>query len=149
VIAVRGGAGVGVTSRGRRGPVERGASAVEFALILPLLLLVIAGVVDFGRALFTQVILTNAAREGARAAIFTSATPGPQVRATKAAPGVSPLTIAVQPCSANPGPSDYATVVARNPNFQWILLRPAMNLFGGGDMLPTTLAGKAVMKCGG
>jgi Flp pilus assembly protein TadG len=140
---------MGGTSRRRREPVERGASAVEFALVLPLLLLVIAGIVDFGRALFTQVILTNAAREGARAAIFTSITPGPQTRATAAAPGVSPLAINVQPCSTNPGPSEYATVVARNTNFEWILLRPAMNLFGGGDMLPTTLAGKAVMKCGG
>jgi Flp pilus assembly protein TadG len=139
---------MGIRTTKRRN--ERGASAVEFALVLPLLLLVIAGVVDFGRALFTQVILTNAAREGARAAIFTSTTPGPQARATAAAAGgVSPLSVAVQTCPPNPGPSTYATVVARNPDFQWILLRPAMNLFGGGDMLPTTLAGKAVMKCGG
>jgi Flp pilus assembly protein TadG len=128
---------------------ERGASAVEFALVLPLLLLVIAGVVDFGRALFTQVILTNAAREGARAAIFTTSTPGPSERASTAAPGVTPLAINVYACPANPGPSAYATVVAQNTKFDWILLQPAMKLFGAGDILPTALAGKAVMKCGG
>jgi Flp pilus assembly pilin Flp len=128
---------------------ESGASAVEFALVLPLLLLVIAGVVDFGRALFTQVTLTNAAREGARAAIFTPSTPGPSLRASTAAPGISPLVIQVKACPTNPAPTDYATVRAINAPFNWILLQPAMNFFGAGDALPTSLAGKAVMKCGG
>ena len=51
---------------GRR---ERGAVAVEMAIILPLLLLVVGGIVDFGRLLFTQNIVTNAAREGARSVV--------------------------------------------------------------------------------
>ena len=38
---------------------------VEFALVLPLLLLVILGVMDFGRMFYTKMVLTNAAREGA------------------------------------------------------------------------------------
>jgi Flp pilus assembly protein TadG len=119
-------------------------------LVLPLLLLVIAGVVDFGRALFSQVILTNAAREGARAAIFAPDASGPRERATAAtAGGITPLSVDVTICPPNPGPSQYATVVAKNTDFQWILLRPAMNLVGAGGVLPTTLAGKAVMKCGG
>jgi Flp pilus assembly protein TadG len=128
---------------------DRGASAVEFALVLPLLLLVIAGIVDFGRAFFTQVILTNAAREGARAAVFATATPGPAARATAAAPGVSPLTVAIVGCPTSAAATRYATVVAQNPQFDWMLLKPAMNLFGAGGVLPTRLAGKAVMKCGG
>lgn len=139
---------------------DRGASAVEFALVLPLFLLVIAGVVDFGRAFFTQVILTNAAREGARAAIFTTATPGPSIRASTAAPGISPLAVQVVPCPSVPtGTSTvaptttttvaYATVVAANPSFEWIMLKPVMNMFGAGGSLPTSLSGKAVMKCGG
>lgn len=48
---------------------ERGAAAVEMALVLPVLILLIGGIVDFGRAYYTQIILTNAAREGARGAI--------------------------------------------------------------------------------
>jgi len=40
-------------------------SLVEFALILPILLFLILGVMDFGRMFYTKMVLTNAAREGA------------------------------------------------------------------------------------
>src|SRR4051812_36652218 len=45
---------------------ERGAAAVEMALVLPLLLLIVGGIIDFGRFFYTQNIVVNAAREGAR-----------------------------------------------------------------------------------
>jgi Flp pilus assembly protein TadG len=45
---------------------EQGAALVELALILPLLLVVIAGIVDFGFAFQRYEVITNAAREGAR-----------------------------------------------------------------------------------
>lgn len=48
-------------SRGRRGQ-----GIVEFALVLPLLLVVVFGLVEFGRAWMTKNILTGAAREGVR-----------------------------------------------------------------------------------
>lgn len=43
-----------------------GQSVVEFALLLPLLLLLVIGVVDLGRVYFSYITVTNAAREGAR-----------------------------------------------------------------------------------
>lgn len=46
---------------------HRGATAVEFALILPLLLLVVDGVMEFSLVMYDKLILTNAAREAARA----------------------------------------------------------------------------------
>jgi Flp pilus assembly protein TadG len=45
---------------------ERGAALVELAMVLPLLLVVIAGIVDFGLAFQRYEIVANAAREGAR-----------------------------------------------------------------------------------
>jgi hypothetical protein len=45
---------------------RRGQTLVEFALVLPLLLLIIFGVIDLGRAFYTSVVLSNMARTGAR-----------------------------------------------------------------------------------
>jgi hypothetical protein len=45
---------------------DRGANLIEAALVLPLLLVLLAGVADLGRAFYSYVTLTNAVREGAR-----------------------------------------------------------------------------------
>lgn len=47
-------------------PNEKGAVAVEFALILPIFLMLVFGIVEFGRAFNIQVSLSEAARETAR-----------------------------------------------------------------------------------
>lgn len=46
--------------------VERGQSMTEFALVLPILLLIFMGIFDFGRMIFLYSQLSNGAREGAR-----------------------------------------------------------------------------------
>ncbi len=48
---------------------SRGASAVEFAIILPLLVILIFGIVELSLALYDQAMITNASREAARAGI--------------------------------------------------------------------------------
>jgi len=55
-----------------RRQVQQGAAAVEFALVLPILLLVFFGMVELSLALYDKAILTNASREGARAGIVLS-----------------------------------------------------------------------------
>jgi Flp pilus assembly protein TadG len=45
----------------------RGAAAVEFALVLPLLLTIVFGTIEWGYYFFTREIVINSAREGARA----------------------------------------------------------------------------------
>jgi Flp pilus assembly protein TadG len=49
---------------------ERGTALIEMAFTLPLLLLISLGIIEFGRAFQTWQVLTNAAREGARAAVL-------------------------------------------------------------------------------
>ena len=44
----------------------RGGPAIEFAFIVPVLIILLAGIIQFGYALFIQNNMTNAAREGAR-----------------------------------------------------------------------------------
>jgi Flp pilus assembly protein TadG len=48
---------------------QLGATAVEFALILPLLLLVVDGVTEFSSVMYDKVIITHAAREAVRAGV--------------------------------------------------------------------------------
>ncbi len=45
---------------------DKGANLIEMALVTILLLLLLAGVADFGRAFYHYIIISNAAREGAR-----------------------------------------------------------------------------------
>lgn len=55
--------------RGRIRPLvadDSGAVMAEFALVLPLVLLLLFGIIDFGRVMFTQNNITSAVREGAR-----------------------------------------------------------------------------------
>ena len=54
--------------------VRRGAAAVELAIVLPVFLLVIFGIVEFGRAFMAEHILANGARLGARSAIVEGST---------------------------------------------------------------------------
>ena len=66
---------------------ERGAALVEFALAVPLMLVVIAGIVDFGFVFQRYEVITNAAREGARLATLPGyddamvESPGARIRA--------------------------------------------------------------------
>ena len=46
---------------------KRGQALIEFAFILPFLLVIVGGIVDFGLAFFIGQVIENAAREGARA----------------------------------------------------------------------------------
>jgi Flp pilus assembly protein TadG len=47
---------------------ERGQATVELALVLPVLLLILFGIMEFGRVFSAYLVITNAAREGARQA---------------------------------------------------------------------------------
>jgi Flp pilus assembly protein TadG len=60
---------------GRRNRSRRGQALVEFALVIPIFLLVLVAIFDLGRAVFAYNTLTNAAREGARIAIVNQYKP--------------------------------------------------------------------------
>ena len=58
----------GPTARSRRRRRSRGQSLVEFALVVPILFLILCGILDFGFLLYSRMTVINAAREGARVA---------------------------------------------------------------------------------
>ena len=61
---------------------ERGAELLEFAIVLPLLILLVLGAIEFGRAYFTYNILAKAVRDGARYAATSEATSAGTLDAT-------------------------------------------------------------------
>ena len=53
---------------------QRGAALLETAITVPIILLISVGIFEFGRAYQVQQVLTNAVREGARAAVIEGTT---------------------------------------------------------------------------
>lgn len=100
----------------RRAPAERGTrgqALVEFALVFPVFVLLLAGMIDFGMGLFAYMTTINAARDGARLAV-TNCTAGPceaSVRArTLAAAGNLNPTVTITCAKTNADGSTGASV---------------------------------------
>jgi Flp pilus assembly protein TadG len=55
-----------VVKRARRNSRQRGATLYEFAAILPILLFIMVGIIDFGRAMYAYHFVANAARQATR-----------------------------------------------------------------------------------
>jgi Flp pilus assembly protein TadG len=126
---------------------DRGATVVEFALLLPVLLLIVLGIVDFGRMLNAQETLTQAAREGAR--LVALGQPNVASRTQAAAPGLSPVGVSIQSaCPTGAGPSSNG-VVRTTYTFQFTPgLGYLVSFFGGTGMSgQTTLSAQGVMPC--
>src|SRR5262249_38569770 len=97
---------------------DRGAAAVEFALMLPVLLLIVFGIIDFGRALDAQITITQAAREGARLDALNQPNVIPRTQA--AATGLSGVGVTVvSACPPGSGPAANA-VVKVNYTFNFV-----------------------------
>ncbi len=133
----------------RTGAGDRGAAAVEFALLLPVLLLVVFGIIDFGRALNAQITLTQAAREGARLAAegqpwATVVVPRTQAAATT----LSGVTVTGNTCSAGAG-ADTNAVVHASYQFTFITPIGAIAALVGGHGLgqPLSLSAQGEMPC--
>ena len=138
-----------------RGPrSERGSQLIEFALVLPLLLLVVLGIMDFGLLFQRYEAVTNAAREGARIAILEGYNP-PDVEArveqylTDAGlDGPSSLVVSFGPQPANIGGSCNMAVMGTTvfyPN-QYLFLGGIMNYFGGGSFGSKMISATARMR---
>jgi Flp pilus assembly protein TadG len=122
---------------------------VEFALVLPVLLLIVFGIIDFGRALNAQIELTGAAREGVRLAALGYSDAAIQAQAAAAAPGLSGVTITVTAsCAPGAGPTANAQV---DVGYSFSFITPigaVVGLLGGsGFGGPIVLTAQGVMPC--
>lgn len=130
---------------------ESGAAAVEFALVLPVLLLVLFGIIDFGRLYFTQITLTDAAREGVRVLAlegasgsgYTSAqaVADAKSRVQDAAAGVDgTVTVTTGTCT-----DGQPVTVTATTDFSFLTPLPDL----AGLLGLSTVTGTGVMRCGG
>ncbi|SDE92777.1 TadE-like protein [Blastococcus fimeti] len=124
---------------------ERGAAAVEFALVAPVLLLLLLGIIEFSKAFHNQGTLSAAAREGARSMALghTVAEARSAVRATL--PGGmtltdSQITMSLPSCVTATGTNPTVTVTIKYHQ------NVVAGLLGGAGF---DLTGKAAMRCGG
>ena len=84
---------------------ERGASAIELALVFPIFLTIIIGAVDFGQAILLYNVSANAAREGARAAqVAVVPNPTPSAVPTITAAQATAVTAAARDLAGPLGP---------------------------------------------
>jgi len=124
---------------------DRGSAAVELAILLPLLLLLVFGVIDFGRMLNTQITLTEAAREGARAAALGF---DPNARVARTANGVELSSTVVTACPGDDLTADAVVVVTHT--FRPVTpLGSFMGYFGGDSDGTATITARGVMPCVG
>jgi Flp pilus assembly protein TadG len=130
---------------------DRGAAAVEFALLLPLLMLLIFGIIDFGRALNAQITITQAAREGARLDALGQPNAAVVSRTQTAATGLNLPASGVAEtfvCPTGAGATADAKVTV---TYQFSFVTPVgaiAGIFGGsGFGGPITLTAQGVMPC--
>src|SRR4051794_9788125 len=92
---------------------RKGATLVEFAIVLPVFLMFVFGMIEYGRMVMVQQVITNAAREGARAGVLdnsTSATVSTAANQYLSAAGIGSATISTTPNP--PSSASYANTVS-------------------------------------
>lgn len=99
---------------------------MEFAIVAPVFFIMVLGMVEFGRMVMVQQVLTNASREGARVAVLdgsTSADVISKVRDYLTAahlPAVDPVITPNPPGSANYGDPVTVTVAVGFSQVSWL-----------------------------
>ncbi len=143
---------------------QQGSVMVEFAIILPVLLLLVFGIIDFGHALYMKAEVTAASREGARYAVkYHTNAGGSPVAPNALTPSVgdwvynnygatgkplenSDLTVPTPTgagyTSGTPGADVTVTV---NATKNWFVLGRFISAAGFPDPLP--LSSSTTMKC--
>jgi len=131
----------------RTGRREGGQSLVEFALVLPIFLLVLFAIVDFGMGFHAWITITNSAREGARLGAVRATAPDieQRVRDTADTLDQDDLVVTVTNAEGDPGES-----VVVNVSYGYTLITPVadiLNMISAGSIGDSlTLSSTADMR---
>ena len=124
---------------------DRGAVAVEFALLVPVLVLLLLGIMEFGRAYNAQVTLTNAAREGVRVMAISNVRADARTAAKNVA---TPLVLADSNFTFTTSPTATSPATCAAGRQVTMTISYTLNTLTG-IAGPFTMTGKGVMQCGG
>jgi Flp pilus assembly protein TadG len=132
---------------------RRGAAAVEFAFVAPVFFLLIFGMIEFGRMVMVQQILTNASREGARKAVLDGSTATDVNNTVIALMNDAKITVGTgniimtptNPASANYGDPVTVTVTVPFSQVSW-LPAPMLLSFLPAGQTDITLRATTVMR---
>lgn len=126
----------------RRRPNRRGAAVVEFAIVAPVFFLLIFGMIEYGRMIMVQQVITNASREGARRAVLDGASYGDVQQTVEdylRSGGINGENLTVTPNPpSNAGFGEPVTVTVTVP-FDQVSWLPSPMFLGGTDMSATTV----------
>lgn len=135
---------------------ERGSAMVETAICIPLLLVLMVGIFEVGRAYETWQVLTNAAREGARMAVMPSGSAADTTALVRAYMSNGQLTKAATASvvineaasiDVNGNPVSASMVTVDYP-FEFIMLQPVVRLVSPSATVggPITMRATAIMR---
>ena len=125
--------------RARRKNGEKGQALVEFTLLLPIFLLLLFAIIDFGMGFYSWITVTNAAREGARLGVVMATAQEIEDRVYQTAdlPNESTqMTVTVTNAQGQPGESVVVKV-----DYDYDLITPLAGIvsFVSGDVIGPTL----------
>ncbi len=138
---------------GRKDTSQKGASLVEFALVLPLLMLILWGIIEFSLLLYNKQVITNASREGARAGIVAQS---PRVTGGEIVGVVNNYcatylvtfgggVLSISSSAAGTSFGDPLTVTVTYP-YQFLVFHNISNTFFGGSFGTIPLTAVTVMR---
>jgi len=121
---------------------RRGAAVVEFAVVAPVFFLLVFGMIEYGRMVMVQQVITNASREGARTAVLDGATTA-EVESTiesyLQSAGISGATVTVTPNPpSNAGFGEPVTVTVE-VGFDEVSWLPSPMFLGGQSLVAQTV----------
>lgn len=123
---------------------RQGAAVVEFAVVAPIFILLVFGMIEFGRMVMVQQVITNASREGARLAVLDGTTKS-EVLATVnnylASSSITGATVAVDPDPPDNAAFGDPVTVTITIGFDQVSWLPAPMFLSG-----TNLSAETVMR---
>ncbi len=136
---------------------DGGAAAVEFAIVVPVLLIILLALIDFGRLFFGQVSLAAASREGARAASVGRAEGDVDSIIQSSAPGVARVSslgtttaLARQGGTCSGAVGDQTASVTVSVPFDWVTPVELLQFYDPDSTLgEITLSSESEMLCVG